>query len=84
MYDSSLFLFLVPMPDWRLISLAKAMDAAVDGSSFSTNTSSPSFGACDPLFLFLCDDPPATDPLALALYRSCLGGGAMLCVYSTG
>jgi hypothetical protein len=66
------------MPDWRLISLARAIDAAVDGSSFSTNTSSPSFGACDPLFLFLCEDPPATDPLALALYRSCLGGGAML------
>lgn len=52
-YDSSLFLFFVPMPDCRLISLAKAMDAAVDGSSFSTKTSSPSLGACDPRFLFL-------------------------------
>lgn len=35
-------------------------------------------GATTCLFRFLCDEPPATDPLALALYRSCRGGGAML------
>jgi hypothetical protein len=77
-YDSSLFLFFVPIPDPRLISLAIAMAAALDGSSRGTNTSSSSSGRCDGRFLFLCDDPPATDPLAFALYRSCLGGGAIL------
>lgn len=66
----------IPSPPLIRFAIAASDSVPSTPSPASSLTSSgTSFGAG--LFRFLCDDPPATDPLALALYLSCLGGGAI-------